>query len=147
MPESKAHKLLIKQGRYILQKKGFKKHEIIEGYRWKDYLIDIAGVKDNNLLLIECGTITYNKFKDINDSGKRFIHMPYLNKRLIRDGKPRDKNKHLSLVAGKVSLNVKRFLDRYFQEDTKGKIITYMVIMDCIKGRIILDFKKVKEKR
>ena len=80
------HEQLKESGRKILLRKGFKESEIFEEYpinvkskNRKRYVIDIAGVKKDFKVAIECGSLSKNK----NELKKLFdevIILPYVRK-------------------------------------------------------------------
>ena len=78
--EKLKHKLLKEQARIILRLKGFKLSQIKEEYRWERYVIDIAGIKKDKIIFIECGIISQDKFNYLTDKKTiELIHLPYLN--------------------------------------------------------------------
>ena len=84
MSETLQHVMLKKHAINLLISRGYKNNEIFEEYRWKDYIIDIAGVKKDKTTFIECGTIRISKYNKLRKNFNiRFIHLPYLKKSII----------------------------------------------------------------
>jgi hypothetical protein len=77
---SQKHNELKKQAVQILKKRGFNTSEIFEEYTFNDMRIDIAGIKLNKIILIECGDLQPNRNKLFNKlkTEIEFIHLPYL---------------------------------------------------------------------
>ena len=82
--ESITHIRLKEHGKKILLSQGFKEQEIFTEYRVKrddgnSYWVDIAGVKPNKKVFVECG-INQNpkKTKDLKNYCNKVIWLPYL---------------------------------------------------------------------
>ena len=80
MTESQKHRELKRQAVKILQRRGFNAEEIFREYIFRDRRIDIAGVKSNKIILIECGGLQARTKKLFNEPKTKFefIHLPYL---------------------------------------------------------------------
>lgn len=79
------HNELKEKAKILLREKGFKEEEIFEEYsvilpNGSNKIIDVAGIKDNYTIGIECGSVhgnteSYESFFD------EFILMPYVQKK------------------------------------------------------------------